>query len=408
MAPLDSDDTRVLAAALVRLGATVVAGRSAWEVDGTPARDRGAKRRSSTSVRPGPPPVSSSRSCPPCRAASCSTAARGCGSGRWARSSRRSGLAARGSRRSASKVSCLFGSKGGRLTGGEVSIRADVSSQFVSALLLASPVVAGGLVRPDRGATGFGRLRRADAARPRGVRPGGCLSPGPVRRARGRLGGLLPDRRCSRVRRARRGSKGSIRNPPSRTRSSVGGRSRPGAALRWEGKGEDAVLVVEGGAAGSVEALDADVDPAPDAALPLAALVAFALGTSRLRGVARLREKESDRLSAALDLLARSGASARTEGPEGEPVSRHRRLRGTSPSGRRSPRRTTTGWRWRRPSSRSRSRPVARSTRPGSSRSRIPASGRTGRPSSFPGEVTPSGGTVRAVCRAKISAAFGE
>jgi 3-phosphoshikimate 1-carboxyvinyltransferase len=35
--------------------------------------------------------------------------------------------------------------------------------------------------------------------------------------------------------------------------------------------------------------------------------------------VARLREKESDRLSAALDLLERSGAVAREKGPAGGP-----------------------------------------------------------------------------------------
>ena len=53
------------------------------------------------------------------------------------------------------------------------------------------------------------------------------------------------------------------------------------------------------------------MDAAPDAALPLAALVAFAGGTSRVSGARRLREKESDRFAAALDLLGRAGAAAR-------------------------------------------------------------------------------------------------
>ena len=95
-----------------------------------------------------------------------------------------------------------------------------------------------------------------------------------------------------------------------------------GGGLGWEGKDEGAILVVEGrgaGAAGAMNAVDADVDPAPDAALPLAALLAFSRGTSRLRGVARLRAKESNRLSAALELLERSGAVARAEGPAGDP-----------------------------------------------------------------------------------------
>jgi 3-phosphoshikimate 1-carboxyvinyltransferase len=62
--------------------------------------------------------------------------------------------------------------------------------------------------------------------------------------------------------------------------------------------------------------MDLDVDAAPDAALPLAAALAFADGASRLTGVARLREKESDRLLAVVDLLTRAGASARVESDE--------------------------------------------------------------------------------------------
>jgi 3-phosphoshikimate 1-carboxyvinyltransferase len=42
-------------------------------------------------------------------------------------------------------------------------------------------------------------------------------------------------------------------------------------------------------------------------------MLAFAGGTSRLTGVARLREKESDRLAAAVELLTSAGAVARVE-----------------------------------------------------------------------------------------------
>ncbi|MCM3876199.1 MAG: hypothetical protein NEA02_07245, partial [Thermoanaerobaculia bacterium] len=96
-----------------------------------------------------------------------------------------------------------------------------------------------------------------------------------------------------------------------------------GGKVQWEKvtEGEDALTVT--GPAGGARALfpvDADVDAAPDAALPLAALVAFAGGTSRLSGVARLREKESDRLAAALDLLTRAGAAAREERDRHGPV----------------------------------------------------------------------------------------
>ena len=157
VAPLDSDDTRVLAAALVRLGATVVlgtdrlggrraalgTGRGEMVLDvgpaGTPARfllallpalpgrfvlDGSARMRE----RPMGPLVDALRS----------------------RGARIEPLGAEGF--------LPLRIEGGTLTGGEVSIRADVSSQFVSALLLASPVVAGGLSvrtegRPSRGPT---------------------------------------------------------------------------------------------------------------------------------------------------------------------------------------------------------------------------------------------------------------
>ena len=78
-----------------------------------------------------------------------------------------------------------------------------------------------------------------------------------------------------------------------------------GGTLEWERApdGEEALTVTgPDGGARSLLSLSVDVDAAPDAALPLAALVTFAGGTSRLSGVARLREKESDRLAAALDL----------------------------------------------------------------------------------------------------------
>ena len=67
-----------------------------------------------------------------------------------------------------------------------------------------------------------------------------------------------------------------------------------------------------GGARG-LAPMDVDVDAAPDAALPIAAALAFAGGASRVTGVERLKEKESDRLAAAVDLLTRAGASARVE-----------------------------------------------------------------------------------------------
>ena len=317
VAPLDSDDTRVLSAALVRLGATVTCGRSVWEVTGplsgagrgemvldigpagTPARfllallpalpgrfvlDGSARMRE----RPMGPLVDALR----------------------ARGARIEALGAEGF--------LPLRIEGGTLTGGNISIRADVSSQFVSALLLASPVVAGGLSVRTEGRPVSGDYveltRRVLAAfAPEGAyRPARFVVPGDDSAACFPIAGALV-------------SGGRVRleglEPESPQPDAVFRRwaVEAGGGLRWEGTGECAVLVVEGGTAGTVDAVDADVDPAPDAALPLAALLAFSRGTSRLRGVARLREKESDRFSAALDLLERSGSVAREESPGGEP-----------------------------------------------------------------------------------------
>ena len=199
---------------------------------------------------------------------------------------------------------------GGHLTGGEVSVRADVSSQFVSALLLVSPLVEGGLSvrtegRPVSGAyvdltreilrvfAPDGKYRPARWAVPGDDSAACFLIAGTlVSGGRVRLEGLDPE----------------STQPDAVFRKWAG---EVGGRLRWVGSGEGKALVVE---AGDVGPLDADVEPAPDAALPLAALLAFSRGTSRLSGAARLREKESDRLSAALDVLERAGAVGRLEG----------------------------------------------------------------------------------------------
>ncbi len=137
--------------------------------------------------------------------------------------------------------------EGETLTGGEVSIRADVSSQFVSALLLASPVVAGGLSvrtegRPVSGAYVELTRRVLAAFAPEGAyRPARFLVPGDDSAACFPIAGALV-------------SGGRVRleglDPESAQPDAVFRQwaVEAGGGLRWEGKGEDAVLVVEGGA----------------------------------------------------------------------------------------------------------------------------------------------------------------
>jgi 3-phosphoshikimate 1-carboxyvinyltransferase len=75
-----------------------------------------------------------------------------------------------------------------------------------------------------------------------------------------------------------------------------------GAAVRW--LGDD--LTVSG--SGELEAVDVDLGTMPDQVPTLAALAPFARGTTRIRNVAHLRIKESDRLAAMARELTRAGA----------------------------------------------------------------------------------------------------
>lgn len=75
-----------------------------------------------------------------------------------------------------------------------------------------------------------------------------------------------------------------------------------GAQLEWSGGG----LSVTGPRA--LRAIDADLADLPDQAPTLAALAPFAAGRTRIRGVPHLRHKESDRLAAMTTGLRRLGA----------------------------------------------------------------------------------------------------
>jgi 3-phosphoshikimate 1-carboxyvinyltransferase len=82
-----------------------------------------------------------------------------------------------------------------------------------------------------------------------------------------------------------------------------------GTELTWQGD----VLHCTGSA---LRAVDVDLGATPDQVPTLAALAPFARGTTRIRGVAHLRIKESDRLAAMVEGLTRLGARA-AETPDG-------------------------------------------------------------------------------------------
>lgn len=82
--------------------------------------------------------------------------------------------------------------------------------------------------------------------------------------------------------------------------------------LRVE-RGADAVTVER---TGPLRAIDADLHDMPDVAMTLAVVAAFAAGTTRVRGVPNLRVKESDRIAATCAELRRCGIRA-TERDDG-------------------------------------------------------------------------------------------
>ncbi len=211
--------------------------------------------------------------------------------------------------------------RGGTLRGGRVAIRGDVSSQFLSALQLVSPLVAGGVALdvtgPVASAAYLSLTRRVlegfGATAGGGYRPARFRVPGDDSAACFLLAGAL-------VSGGRVTLRGLARDSEQPDAAFRGWAAVLGGTLGWEAAedGEEALTVTgPAGGARALRPIDVDVDAAPDAALPLAAALAFACGPSRLAGVARLREKESDRLAAAVDLLTRAGASARVDSGAG-------------------------------------------------------------------------------------------
>lgn len=331
--PLDSTDTRALAAAIEKLGAKVSFGQAEWKVQGplssgkgregnvggagseaiwidvgdagTPARFLAAL----LSVIPGRfvldgSPRMRERPMGPLLDALRSRGAR-------AECLRREGY-----------LPVRF--EGGKLTGGRVAIRGDVSSQFLSALMLISPGVPGGVALEIEGPVSSAsyleltkRTIEAFSGKPgEGYRACRYRIPGDDSAACFPIAGAAVSGGKVTVLGLARDSA----QPDAAFRQWAG---QAGVSLSWnrgERSGDELVVKGPPGAPRSLKPLDVDVDSAPDAALPLAAMLAFADGTSTLSGVARLREKESDRLAAARDLLARAGAAVEESAREARPA----------------------------------------------------------------------------------------
>lgn len=211
------------------------------------------------------------------------------------------------------------------LAGGEVTLDASASSQFLSALLLVAPYAArdtvirpaGGLVaRPYvtmtcRMMAAFGAGAVEAAGTMFRVRAGG--------RYAGRRYAVEPDASsASYFFAAAAVTGGTVRvrglGPDSLQGDAAFPRVLAGMGCRVEA-GED-FLAVTGPPGGRLRAVDVDLRDMSDLALTVGALAPFADGPTRIRGVGHIRLQESDRIRAAVTELGRLGIRAE-EMPDG-------------------------------------------------------------------------------------------
>ncbi|HYL05088.1 MAG TPA: 3-phosphoshikimate 1-carboxyvinyltransferase [Thermoanaerobaculia bacterium] len=205
---------------------------------------------------------------------------------------------------------------GGTLGGGATRLDAGDSSQFLSALLMAglaaprpltvevmaltsAPYVEVTLAAARRCGGRIEALRGEDGSLQYRVLPG--LSPPPRLRVEGDASAACYPAAAAALTGGRVLLQGLAAESPQGDRRFLELLARMGAEVAWHG---DEVEV----RGGSLQAVEADLSAMPDQVPTLAALAPFARGTTRIRNVAHLRLKESDRLSAMAGELRRLGA----------------------------------------------------------------------------------------------------
>ncbi len=207
------------------------------------------------------------------------------------------------------------------LAGGVARLRGDVSSQFVSALLMAGPCAAGGLrvevegplvSRPYVDLTL--QIMEAFGARPTREGSSRFLAPGDgYTAARYTVEADASSAAYWLGAAAISGGRVKVTGiPPGSRQGDLGFLAllgRMGCTVSHD----SAVIVVNGGELAGIEA---DLRDAPDLAPTLAAVALFARGATRIRGVSHLRLKESDRIDGIAACAAALGATVRTE-PDG-------------------------------------------------------------------------------------------
>ncbi|HTY51592.1 MAG TPA: 3-phosphoshikimate 1-carboxyvinyltransferase [Methanomicrobiales archaeon] len=211
----------------------------------------------------------------------------------------------------------------GTFRGGELAVDGSVSSQFVSALLMAAPCGEGDLlltVDPPpvsrsylditaevmkafgtplerEGYTRF-RVKGGTEYRWKNYQVEGDFSSASYYLAMGAVCG------------------GSVRVDNLNKASVQGDRRFPdileqmGCRVRWDKMG-DAVTLESGG---DLAGVDVDMSASPDTVQTLCAVAAFAAGPTTIRGIGHLRHKESDRIDATAGALRSLGGEVRVEG----------------------------------------------------------------------------------------------
>jgi len=229
-------------------------------------------------------------------------------------------------------VDCLEGEgrfpievRAGGLRGGRVEISDPESSQFLSALLMAAPfarqdlfITVGGdlpsrsyVLMTRRVMDHFGAAAIDDGER-RFILPAG-------QRYRGAALTIEPDASSASYFLGLAALSGGRCTIPGLSARSWQGDAQIMNHLATMGCGvecSDDAMTVRGPTDGHLRGVDLDLFDTPDLAPTLAVLAAFAHGPTRLRGVAHLRFKESDRIAALQAGLRQIGAEAESHDDE--------------------------------------------------------------------------------------------
>ena len=212
---------------------------------------------------------------------------------------------------------------GGGLAGGEITVDVSRSSQFLSALLMASPMARGETVIRTRGELvsapyvqttlevmrAFGASVEVEGGAYR-VRPHGYRSS--AFEVEADASAAVYPMAAAAITGGVVGIEGLSAGSTQADMGMLEVLEEMGCSFRWQG----ARLVVEGPPGGALRGVDRDMGRMPDAALGLSVMCLFAEAPSRLRRLGTLRVKETDRLAALATEITRAGAEAVVDGDD--------------------------------------------------------------------------------------------